>query len=436
MQKEILSRRQKFTDKMQPNSVAIFFSAPEVIRNQDNYYPYRQNSDFWYLTGYDEPESALLLIKDKNHQVTSILFNRIKDKLAETWTGFRLGQEAALSTVQVNKAYAFNDMPAKLIEIVFGKDILYHANLLYSYADKIINDLINPHQEETGFSPLILDWRPLLHELRLFKSPKEIGLLAKAGEISAKGHIRAMQACQPGLSEYHLESEILYEFGQHGARKTAYNTIVGSGANGCTLHYEINNDQLKNGELVLIDAGCEYHYYAGDVTRTFPINGKFTRAQRDIYDIVLAAQLYAIKHLGPGTTINSINRDVVRIKLEGLLKLGIVKGNIDELIANNAILPFYMHTLGHCLGLDVHDVDDHIKSNADRPLEPGMVLTVEPGLYINEQLDVPAIYKNIGIRIEDNIVITEQGNEVLTWKAPKHPDEIETLMAKIARNSE
>lgn len=434
MQKEILARRQKFIKKMQSNSAAIFFAAPEVIRSNDSYYPFRQNSDFWYLTGFDEPQAALLIIKDADHQIKTILFNRKKDKSAEIWTGYRMGQDEAISQIQVDETYIFDEISTKLPDLLTGRQVLYHADLGYCYAEKIIYDLVKSRtkskQQPDNLALKIINWQYILHEQRLFKSSAEIDLMRKASKISTDAHIRAMKICRAGLFEYHLEAEIVHEFGKQGAKSPAYNSIVGNGNNACILHYTQNSDELKTGNLVLVDAGCEYQYYASDITRTFPVDGKFTKPQRDIYDIVLRAQTYAIDHLKPGASIGKVNTDIIRIKLAGLLALRILQGDLEQLVTQKAHLPFYMHGLSHWLGLDVHDVGDYKKGKKDRILEPGMVLTVEPGLYIHKDLDVPVIYKGIGVRIEDNIVITEQGNETLTSAVPKTPDDIEALMAE------
>jgi len=425
---EIILRREKLLAQMVPNSVALFFAAPEVTRSNDTHYPYRQNSDFWYFTLFAEPESVLAVIKQQDNSARYVLFNRKKDPLAETWTGYRLGQQAALASIFVDEAYLFDEIDTILPDLLNGKTAIYHADQLYQYADKIINQVQATLRQGGRLNLVapssIIDWRPIVHEMRMFKSDFEMQLLRKACKISAVAHVRAMQKCAPSMYEYQLEAEILHEFAWHGARFPSYNTIVGGGNNGCILHYENNSEQLKDGDLVLIDAGCEYQYYAGDITRTFPINGKFNQAQREIYDIVLASQYQAIHLLKPGTSIKDVNDQVVRTMVIGLVKLGIMQGDVDSLIANKAYLAFYMHGLGHWLGIDVHDVG----SGRDRILEPGMVLTVEPGLYINKDADVPDRYKGIGIRIEDNILITESGNEVLTADVPKEPEQIEKLM--------
>lgn len=425
---ELLARRNKLLAQMEPNSIALFFASPEVTRSNDTHYPYRQDSDFWYFTFFAEPEALLAVIKESDNQARYVLFNRKKDPLAETWTGYRLGQQAALEKICVDEAYLFDDINNLLPNLLNGKKVIYHADQLYEYADEIVKTTL--HNLRQGVRNkfvvpnIMIDWRPIVHEMRMFKSDFEMAILRQACEISAKAHIRAMQKCQPSLYEYQLEAEILHEFAWYGARSPSYNTIVGGGNNGCILHYENNSDQLKDGDLVLIDAGCEYQYYAGDITRTFPINGKFNQSQREIYDIVLTAQYAAIKLLQPGTSISIVNQQIIRIMVEGLVKLGIMQGDIETLIANKAYMAFYMHGLGHLLGIDVHDVG----SDRDRILAPGMVLTVEPGLYINQEADVPERYKGIGIRIEDNILITDSGNEVLTAMVPKDPQQIEKLM--------
>ncbi|MGE9730521.1 Xaa-Pro aminopeptidase, partial [Cronobacter sakazakii] len=279
----------------------------------------------------------------------------------------------------------------------------------------------------------LTDRRPWVHEMRLFKSPEELAVMRRAGEISALAHTRAMQKCRPGMYEYQLEGEILHEFTRHGARFPSYNTIVGGGENGCILHYTENESQLRDGDLVLIDAGCEYKGYAGDITRTFPVNGKFTPAQRAVYDIVLESLETALRLFRPGTSIQDVTGDVVRVMVKGLIGLGILKGDVEQLVAENAHRPYFMHGLSHWLGLDVHDVGFY-GPDRSRILAPGMVITVEPGLYIAPDADVPEEYRGIGIRIEDDIVITETGNENLTASVVKSADDIEALMAAARRS--
>lgn len=431
-QSEFLRRRQALLAQMAPASAALIFSAPEATRSADSEYPYRQNSDFWYFTGFNEPEAVLVLIKSDDTHNHSVLFNRLRDKTAEIWFGRRLGQEAAPEKLGVDRALAFSEIDEQLYQLLNGLDVVYHAQGEYSYADTILFtalDKLRKGSRQNLTAPAsITDWRPIVHEMRLFKSPEEIDVLRRAGEISALAHTRAMQTCRPGMFEYQLEGEILHEFNRHGARFASYNTIVGGGENGCILHYTENESELRDGDLVLIDAGCEYRGYAGDITRTFPINGKFTPAQREIYDIVLASLDAALTLFRPGTSIQDVTSDVVRIMITGLIKLGILKGDVEQLMADNAHRAFFMHGLSHWLGLDVHDVGVY-GPDRSRTLEPGMVLTVEPGLYIAPDADVPPQYRGIGIRIEDDILITENGNENLTASVVKKADEIEALMA-------
>jgi Xaa-Pro aminopeptidase len=431
-QQEFLRRRQALLAKMAPASAALIFAAPEATRSADSEYPYRQNSDFWYFTGFNEPEAVLVLIKSDETHNHSVLFNRLRDKTAEIWFGRRLGQEAAPEKLAVDRALAFSEIGEQLHLLLNGLDVVYHAQGEYDYADSIVfaalDKLRRGSRQNLSAPATLTDWRPWVHELRLFKSEEEIAVMRRAGEITALAHTRAMEKCRPGMFEYQLEGEILHEFNRHGARFPSYNTIVGSGENGCILHYTENESEMRDGDLVLIDAGCEYKGYAGDITRTFPVNGKFTAPQREIYDIVLESLETALKLYRPGTSMQEVTGEVIRIMVSGLVKLGILKGEVDSLIADNAHRPFFMHGLSHWLGLDVHDVGAYGQDRS-RLLEPGMVITVEPGLYIAPDADVPAQYRGIGIRIEDDILITADGNENLTASVVKSADDIEALMA-------
>ena len=436
-QHEFLRRRQALLAKMAPASAALIFAAPEVTRSADSEYPYRQNSDFWYFTGFNEPEAVLLLIKSDETHNHSVLFNRLRDKTAEIWFGRRLGQEAAPEKLGVDRALAFSEIDEQLHQLLNGLDVVYHAQGEHAYADTIVfaalDKLRRGSRQNLAAPATLTDWRPWVHEQRLFKSEEEIVAMRRAGEITALGHTRAMEKCRPGMFEYQLEGEILHEFNRHGARFPSYNTIVGSGENGCILHYTENESQMRDGDLVLIDAGCEYKGYAGDITRTFPVNGKFSAPQLAIYDIVLESLETALQLYRPGTSMQEVTTQVVRIMVNGLVNLGILKGDVDQLITDNAHRPFFMHGLSHWLGLDVHDVG-HYGKDRSRLLEPGMVITVEPGLYIAPDADVPAEYRGIGIRIEDDILITADGNENLTASVVKSADDIEALMAA-ARHS-
>ena len=432
-QQEFNNRRQALLAKMAPASAAIIFSAPEATRSADTEYPYRQNSDFWYLTGFNEPGAVLILVKSDETHNHSVLFNRVRDLTAETWFGRRLGQEAAPATLGVDRALPFDEINDQLPLLLNGLDVIYHAQGQYDYADQILfaalDKLRKGFRQNLQAPATLTDWRPWLHEMRLFKSSEEMVIMRRAGEISALAHTRAMQKCRPGMFEYQLEAEIHHEFTRFGARYPSYNTIVGGGDNACILHYTENESELRDGDLVLIDAGCEYKGYAGDITRTFPVNGKFSRPQRAVYDIVLASLQRALEMFKPGISIRVVNDEVVRIMITGMVELGILKGEVEQLIAEQAHRPFYMHGLGHWLGLDVHDVGHYGTPDRDRTLEPGMVLTVEPGLYIAPDADVPEEYRGMGIRIEDDILITATGIENLTASVVKDADAIEALMA-------
>ncbi|MGE9551632.1 Xaa-Pro aminopeptidase [Erwinia amylovora] len=431
-QQEFVRRRQALLAKMAPASAAVFFAAPEATRSNDSEYPYRQNSDFWYFTGFNEPEAVLLLIKSDESHNHSVLFNRVRDLTAEIWFGRRLGQDAAPAKLSVDRALPFDDISEQLPQLLNGLDVVYHAQGLFADADTLLftalEKLRRGSRQNLTAPASIIDWRLWVHEMRLFKSPEEQAILREAGRISALAHTRAMQQCRSGMYEYQLEGEIHHEFNRHGARFPSYNTIVGAGENGCILHYTENECQMRDGELVLIDAGCELQGYAGDITRTFPVNGKFTAPQRALYDIVLASLNRALELFRPGTSIREVNAEVVRIMVTGLVKLGVMNGEVETLIAEQAHRQFFMHGLSHWLGLDVHDVGFY-GNDRDRILEPGMVITVEPGLYIAPDADVPAEYRGIGIRVEDDIIITADGNENLTDTVVKDADEIEALMA-------
>ncbi|ELQ6215928.1 Xaa-Pro aminopeptidase [Cronobacter dublinensis] len=436
-QQEFLRRRQALLAKMAPASAALIFAAPQATRSADSEYPYRQSSDFWYFTGFNEPEAVLVLIKSDETHSHSVIFNRLRDKTAEIWSGRRLGQDAAPVKLGVDRALAYNEIDEQLYQLLNGLDVVYHAQGEYAYADTIVfaalDKLRRGSRQNLSAPATLTDWRPWVHELRLFKSPEELAVMRRAGEISALAHTRAMQKCRPGMYEYELEGEILHEFTRHGARFPSYNTIVGGGENGCILHYTENESQLRDGDLVLIDAGCEYRGYAGDITRTFPVNGKFTPAQRAVYDIVLESLETALRLFRPGTSIQEVTGDVVRVMVKGLIGLGILQGDVEQLVADNAHRPYFMHGLSHWLGLDVHDVGFY-GPDRSRILAPGMVITVEPGLYIAPDADVPEAYRGIGIRIEDDIVITETGNENLTASVVKSADDIEALMAAARRS--
>ncbi|PRM14479.1 Xaa-Pro aminopeptidase [Haemophilus influenzae] len=416
---EFWERRTRVFAQMQPNSALLLFSEIEKRRNNDCTYPFRQDSYFWYLTGFNEPNAALLLLKTEQAE-KAIIFLRPRDPLLETWNGRRLGVELAPQQLNVNEAYSIEEFDIVLPKILKNLTALYYVPEIHTWGDKLVTESAVSFNE-------ILDWRPILSEMRLIKSPNEIRLMQQAGQITALGHIKAMQTTRPNRFEYEIESEILHEFNRHCARFPSYNSIVAGGNNACILHYTENDRPLNDGDLVLIDAGCEFAMYAGDITRTFPVNGKFSQPQREIYELVLKAQKRAIELLIPGNSIKQANDEVIRIKTQGLVDLGILKGDVDTLIEQQAYRQFYMHGLGHWLGLDVHDVGSY-GQDKQRILEIGMVITVEPGIYISEDADVPEQYKGIGVRIEDNLLMTEYGNKILTSAAPKEIADIENLM--------
>ncbi|HHF0443203.1 TPA: Xaa-Pro aminopeptidase [Haemophilus influenzae] len=416
---EFEERRTRVFTQMQPNSALLLFSEIEKRRNNDCTYPFRQDSYFWYLTGFNEPNAALLLLKTEQAE-KAIIFLRPRDPLLETWNGRRLGVEHAPQQLNVNEAYSIEEFATVLPKILKNLTALYYVPEIHTWGDKLVAESAVSFNE-------ILDWRPMLSEMRLIKSPNEIRLMQQAGQITALGHIKAMQTTRPNRFEYEIESDILHEFNRHCARFPSYNSIVAGGNNACILHYTENDRPLNDGDLVLIDAGCEFAMYAGDITRTFPVNGKFSQPQREIYELVLKAQKRAIELLIPGNSIKQANDEVIRIKTQGLVDLGILKGDVDTLIEQQAYRQFYMHGLGHWLGLDVHDVGSY-GQDKQRILEIGMVITVEPGIYISEDADVPEQYKGIGVRIEDNLLMTEYGNKILTTAAPKEIADIENLM--------
>lgn len=429
---EFAKRRKELMQSVGSQGVVILSAAPSVVRNHYHEFPYRQNSDFYYLTGFDEPEAVLVLLP-KRKGGEFILFNRVRDREKEIWDGYRAGQTGAKDIYGADEAYPIHELTTRLPDFIEGREAIYSAMGADRAFDNIIMNAVtalNGKVRSGVQAPTaLIDVRPILHDMRLIKSPAEIALMRKAAEISASAHSRAIKFCRPGLYEYQLEAEITHEFQRQGARHHAYTPIVGGGANACILHYINNNQMIKDGDLVLVDAGCEYQYYASDITRTFPANGKFSGEQRAIYDIVLAAQLAGIKMVRPGTAWPTIDATTVKILTQGLKDIGLLKGDVDNLIEKQAYLPFYMHRSGHWLGLDTHDAGRYKVGDSWRKLAPGMVRTVEPGIYISA--DIPGVNKrwhNIGVRIEDDVAVTEKGNDVLSRDVPKSIDDIEALM--------
>ncbi|HEY7886331.1 MAG TPA: Xaa-Pro aminopeptidase [Cellvibrionaceae bacterium] len=433
---EFARRRKALMAVMEPDSIAIVPAAPMLRRSRDTDYPYRQDSDFFYLTGFNEPEAVLVLVPGREHG-EYVLFCRERDPEREIWDGYRAGPEGACSEYGADDAFPSDDIDDILPGLLEGRERVYYAMGKDPEFDRQVMEWVNTIRAKvrSGASPPgeFLDLSHFLNDLRLFKSAAEQRVMREAAEISVNAHIRAMRACQPGVIEYQLEADILHEFARNGARAPAYTTIVGGGKNGCILHYIENNAPLKDGDLVLIDAGCELEGYAADITRTFPVNGRFSAEQRALYDIVLSAQEAAIATLVPGAHWNEPHEASVRTITEGLLALGLLEGELEQLITDEAYRPFYMHRIGHWLGMDVHDVGDYKVGGQWRVLEPGMVMTVEPGIYVApDNLNVAKKWRGIGIRIEDDVLITKSGCDVLTQALPKTADAIEALMA--ARN--
>lgn len=431
--KEFAKRRQHLMDIMGPDTIAVLPNAPVVNRNRDVDYPYRSDSSFHYLTGFDEPESVLVLIPGREHG-EYILFCRERDLDKEIWDGYRAGQEGAIAEFGADDSYPISDLDDILPGLLEGKEKVYYTMGNQPSFDQHMVSWLNHLRQAARsgkHSPTeIIELEHCLNELRLFKSSQEIKAMKQAASVSAQAHIRAMQFTKPGKWEYEVEAEIIHEFMKNGCRSPAYPSIVGGGENGCILHYIENSAKLKSNELLLIDAGAEFECYAGDITRTFPVNGKFTTAQAAVYQIVLNAQKAAIAAVKPGNHWNQPHEAAVEVLTQGLVELGILNGNVDQLIEEGAYREFYMHRTGHWLGMDVHDVGDYKVGGEWRLLEPGMVLTVEPGLYIRDQEHVDKKWHFIGIRIEDDVLVTKDGYEVLTEAAPKEIDEIEALMAE------
>ena len=431
--KEYAARRRELMAMMAANSIAIVTAAPEKIRSRDTHYPYKQATSLSYLCGFAEPESVLVLIPGRE-QGECLLFCREKDKLRETWDGYRSGPAGAVSDFAVDDAFPIGDIDEILTGMLEGKERVYYAIGKDADFDRHLMGWINEirEQKNRGSAPPgeFVDLDHLVNEMRLIKTAAELKLMRRAGEISARAHCRAMKISRPGIYEYQLQAEIEHEFMTSGAAAPAYTSIVGGGKNGCILHYIENRQKVNNGDLVLIDAGCEYENYASDITRTFPVNGKFSAEQAAIYDIVLQAQLAAIEQIKPGATYNVANDATVAVITEGLRDLGILDGDVSELIEMEAYKDFYMHSSGHWLGMDVHDVGDYKIDNQWRVYEPGMVVTVEPGIYISpDNSNVDEKWRGLAVRIEDDIALTKTGCEDLTAGVPKIRSEIELLMA-------
>jgi Xaa-Pro aminopeptidase len=430
---EFKQRRKQLTRRIKKKSVALIASAATRVRNRDVEFPYRQDSDFHYLTGFDEPEAVAVFAPGRK-QGEYILFCREFDREKAIWTGQHAGLEGARNTFGADEAFPIDELDKVLPSLLENRERVYfpvgHDPKLDHKVFAAVNDV--RARVRTGVrAPFeFVSLEHLLHEQRLIKTPHEIQLMRKAAEVSVIAHKRAMRACKPGVHEYEIEAELLYEFTRHGMRAPAYPCIVAGGQNACILHYTENKDVLRDGDLLLIDAGAEHENYAADITRTFPINGTFTESQRQLYELVLEAQLDAIDQARPGKRWNEPHDAAVHTLTKGLVKLGLLEGRVSKLIKEEAYKKFYMHRTGHWLGMDVHDVGDYRSNDEWRTLEPGMVLTVEPGLYVAPDcLDVDPKWRGIGIRIEDDVLVTKDGHEILTAGLPKTVEEIESFMA-------
>jgi len=426
-------RRQRLA-RLMGEGVAVIPTAPERTRNRDSQYPYRFDSYFHYLSGFAEAEAVLVIVAGKRPR--SLLFCREKHPEREIWDGFRYGPAAARETFGFEGAYPIAKLDTMLPKLLADRENLFFHLGADSEWDARAVGWLNRVREQVrnGVTAptAIRDVRVLLDDMRLIKDDGEIGVMRRAAEISAAAHIRAMKTARPGIGEQEVEAELLHEFRRQGAQAPAYSSIVAGGANACTLHYVANDAPLKDGDLLLIDAGCELDGYAADITRTFPVNGRFSAAQKDIYQLVLAAQAAAMEKIAPGNHWDEPHQAALRVLAQGAIDLGLCRGSLDEVLEKGHYKKFYMHKTGHWLGMDVHDVGDYKRDRAWRQFEPGMVLTVEPGCYIRPADDVPEHFWNIGVRIEDDVAVTPDGCEVLTHGAPKTVAAIEELLTGMA----
>ena len=429
----------KFIESMEPNSIAIIPAAHEVTRSYDSEFKFRQDSDFWYLTGFPEPDAIAVI--DPSSKKPFTLYVRPRDPLMETWYGRRQGVEGAVKNYGADRAFSVERFGADMAKLLDGKDTLYYRFSVDRNLDTRILDYLAEQRVrrlKTAYPPhTIIDPTIITGEMRLYKSADEIKLMQRAADIAAEAHVLAMKKVKPGMNEGQVESLLEAYMRDQGASGVAYNSIIGGGDNATILHYVENNMPLKDGDLILIDAGAEYQGYASDITRTFPINGKFTKAQREVYDVVLDVQLQCIEFTKTGNTHLQRQEYSIELLTEGMKKLGLLKGKTKDLIKKKAYMKYYMHGVGHWLGLDVHDagryyVDQQAKQS--KPYAPGMVLTVEPGLYIPpDDKSAPAKFRGIGVRIEDDVLVTKDGNLNLTAGVTKDPDEIEAIMQKSGR---
>ena len=430
--REYASRRSGLINMMEPNSIAIVASAPVRVRSKDTFYPYKQDTTFSYLSGFPEPQSVLVLIPSRS-QGQFVIFCQEKDQMREIWDGFLYGPSGACDHFEADDAFPITDIDDILPGMLEGKDRVYYGIGKDTEFDNRLMGWVNEirARRRRGAIPPgeFIDIDHFVNEMRLIKTSVELKIMKNAAAITASAHRRAMRVVRPGMYEYQLQAEIEHEFLYQGATCPAYTTIVGGGKNSCVLHYIKNQDLLADGDLVLVDAGCEYYNYCADITRTFPVNGRFTRPQASIYEVVLEAQAEAIKSIAPGKPYNTANNVTIKTITQGLVDLGILSGDVDDLIGRGSYRDFYMHQSGHWLGMDVHDVGDYRLDQIWRDYEAGMVVTVEPGIYIApDNLSVEEKWRGISVRIEDNVVLTRDGCEHLNENVPKCRVEIEKLM--------
>ena len=434
MNKEFEKRRRKLAKLIGKDGIAVIPTASTRVRSRDTDYPYRPDSDFYYFTGFSEPNAVMILAPGREDG-SFIVCLREKNPLTEIWDGHMEGLSGVKKNYEADQSFDIEDLETILSSLFLGRQKVFFTLGQDEALDKILMKSFNAvraGQRRGGVVPSeIQALEPLVHEMRLIKSKYEIGLMKKSAKISVDAHKRIFENCKPGVFEYQIEADIIHEFGKHGA-VPAYTSIVASGQNACTLHYISNRDKMKSGQLLLTDAGCENEMYAADITRTIPVSGEYSKEQKEIYELVLEVQKNAINSIKPGQTFEGLQSDAIKGLTKGLKKLGLLKGRVDQLIKSEAYKDFYMHGIGHWLGMDVHDVGSYMdQKGKSRKFENGMVLTIEPGIYISKKnKNVPTEYRGIGIRIEDDVLVTKSGCDVLTKALPKEIGEIESIMAR------